>query len=241
MKINNSSTILLAEDDPNLSILLKDFLEIMGYRVILCQDGKSALENFSEEIDLCIFDVMMPQKDGFTLAKEIRARDPYKPIIFLTAKTLQEDRIKGFMLGCDDYLTKPFSTEELHYRIQAILRRINHKEAAEDFRVTTIGEYTFDTLNMNLRFRDEEPVSLTRKECELLQVLCQNRNKLLPREFVLKKIWGTDDYFIGRSMDVFITKLRKHLRHDPDISITNVHGVGFRLEVPLQKQTMKEK
>lgn len=232
MKPKDSSTILLAEDDPNLSVLLKDFLEIVGYRVILSQDGRNALDNLTPEVDLCILDVMMPAKDGFTLAKEIRLKDPDIPIIFLTAKTLQEDRIKAFKIGCDDYLTKPFSTEELHYRIQAILRRIKRPENEVINRLTTLGNYTFDVSNMQLRYRDDEPISLTRKECELMQVLCQNKNRLLSREFVLKKIWGTDDYFIGRSMDVFITKLRKYLSQDSNISITNVHGVGFRLEAP---------
>lgn len=227
-------SILLVEDDPNLSTLLKDFLSIVGYNVTLCQDSRTALDHFSNEIDLCILDVMMPHKDGFTLATEIKQKSPETPLIFLTAKSLQEDKIKGFRIGCDDYLTKPFSTEELHLRIEAILKRCMKQDTlllAGTEGVISLGEYHFDQGNLQLRYLNEDPVTLTRKESDLLALLSQHRNQLLPREFVLKKVWGSDDYFIGRSMDVFITKLRKHLKQDPTISITNVHGVGFRLEV----------
>ncbi|MFO7723267.1 MAG: response regulator transcription factor [Bacteroidales bacterium] len=233
MKPGERGIIMLVEDDPNLSTLLRDFLEIIGYKVILCNDGQQAIEQFSPEIDLCVLDVMMPVKDGFTLAREIKAKSPDTPLIFLTAKTLQEDRIKGFRTGCDDYITKPFSTEELHLRISAILRRCKKQEdlIPSSDSVIRIGKYIFDAGNLTLTINDE-PVTLTRKEADLLLLLCQHKNQLLTREFTLKKIWGSDDYFIGRSMDVFITKLRKHLKQDPEISITNVHGVGFRLEVP---------
>jgi len=236
MTTTERPSILLAEDDPNLSILLKDFLTIVGYKVLLCHDGKSALEEFSSDIDLCILDVMMPGKDGFAVAEEIKERSPEMPLIFLTAKNMQEDRLKGFRSGCDDYLTKPFSTEELDLRIKAILRRCQrqrlHEAAVKEFEQLTIGQYIFDHSNMQLRYGDDSPITLTRKESDLLWFLSLNRNQLLTREFVLKKVWGSDDYFIGRSMDVFITKLRKHLKRDPDLAITNVHGVGFRFEVP---------
>ncbi len=234
MKAVQRANILLVEDDPNLSILLKDFLEMIGYEIRLHHDGQSALDELRSKIDLCILDIMMPVKDGFTLAGEIRAKEPDMPIIFLTAKTMQEDRIKGLKMGCDDYITKPFSTEELHLRIEAVLRRCRRKEATNEIhyeKIITIGKFVFDASNLLLTFSDGT-VTLTRKEAELLFLLCQHKNQLVTREFALKKIWGSDDYFIGRSMDVFITKLRKHLKQDPDISITNVHGVGFRLEVP---------
>lgn len=227
-------SILLVEDDPNLSTLLKDFLEIIGYTVVLCHDSSKALKLFTEHIDICILDVMMPVKDGFTVAREIKQVSPDVPIIFLTAKTLQEDRIKGFKAGCDDYITKPFSTEELHLRIEAILKRCLRQEQIANKQSSTvipIGEYLLDHTNMTLQ-HPEGTATLTRKEADLLLLLAQHKNQLLTREFTLKRVWGTDDYFIGRSMDVFITKLRKHLKNDPSISITNVHGVGFRLEAP---------
>lgn len=235
MKTNEKATIMLVEDDPNLSILLKDFLEIIGYSVVLCNDGKTAIEQFSSDIDLCVLDIMMPVKDGFTLAKEIKEKDSDMPVIFLTAKTMQEDRIKGFRLGCDDYISKPFSTEELHLRIDAILKRCKRQEKLSSGisqNNIQIGAYVFDSSNMSLSYKNEEGITLTKKEADLLLLLSQHKNQLLTREFALKKIWGSDDYFIGRSMDVFITKLRKHLKQDSTISITNVHGVGFRLEVP---------
>jgi len=236
MAAKERTVILLAEDDPNLSVLLKDFLTIVGYEVILGHDGRMALEQFSSDVDLCVLDVMMPNKDGFTLAGEIKERNPEVPIIFLTAKTLQEDRLKGFKTGCDDYLTKPFSTEELHLRIQAILRRCerqrNMTAVLQESEVIALGAYSFDHRNMQLRYGDETPVTLTRKESDLLHFLALNKNQLITREFVLKNVWGSDDYFIGRSMDVFITKLRKRLKRDEYLSITNVHGVGFRFEVP---------
>jgi DNA-binding response OmpR family regulator len=238
MNTKERASILLVEDDPNLSILLKDFLTIVGYHVILCQDGRTAMDHFNTDLDLCVLDVMMPHKDGFTLAREIKEISPDMPLVFLTAKSLQEDKIKGFRIGCDDYLTKPFSTEELHLRIEAILKRCRRQESmllTGHESVIKLGDYTFDHGNMQLRYLSEDPVTLTRKESDLLVLLCQNRNQLLPREFVLKKVWGSDDYFIGRSMDVFITKLRKHLKQDSSLAITNVHGVGFRLEVPEER------
>jgi DNA-binding response OmpR family regulator len=227
------ASLLLVEDDPNLSLVVQDYLEIIGYNTYICKDGEEGYEEFIKgNYDLVILDVMMPKKDGFTLANDIRKTDTQTPIIFLTAKSLKEDRIRGFQSGCDDYIPKPFSTEELSLRIEAILRRcIPKSETTKDLpQRFKIGEYTFDCKNMNLIFGEQEK-SLTRKESSLLKLLCEHKNNLLTREKALKVVWGNDDYFIGRSMDVFITKLRKHLKEDPAISITNVHGTGFKLEI----------
>ncbi len=231
--LKKKASILLVEDDPNLSLVVQDYLEIIGYKTTICKDGEEGYKQFvKENYDLVILDVMMPKKDGFTLASDIRKVDSQTPIIFLTAKSLKEDRIKGFHSGCDDYISKPFSTEELSLRIEAILRRCIplSKNANKLPQLFKIGEYTFDCKNMNLRFGEEEK-SLTRKESSLLKLLCEHKNNLLTREKALKVVWGNDDYFIGRSMDVFITKLRKHLKEDPSISITNIHGTGFKLEI----------
>jgi DNA-binding response OmpR family regulator len=226
--------ILLVEDDPNLSLVLQDYLEMMDYDITLCRNGKEGLDAFrAGKFNLCILDIMMPVMDGFTLAEEIKQINESVPIVFLTAKSLKEDRIKGFRLGCDDYIMKPFSTEELSLRIQAILKRCMAQSAnqfKEEEPVYQIGNYSFDHKNMILRIEKKERV-LTRKENALLKLLFENRNKLLTREIALKSVWGNDDYFIGRSMDVFITKLRKYLQDDPSITITNVHGTGFKLEI----------
>jgi len=232
--MNTKTRILLVEDDPNLSLVLQDYLEMLGYDVLLCKDGDEGLKAFKRKgFDLCIFDVMMPKKDGFTLADDVRQTDSSIPIIFLTAKSLKEDRIKGFQIGCDDYITKPFSTEELSLRIKAILKRCkvqNPLTVNKGNDIYSIGSFVFDYENMLLTKGDDKQ-SLTRKEAALLKLLCLNMNKLLTREIALKSIWGENDYFIGRSMDVFIAKLRKYLKEDPNISITNVHGTGFKLEV----------
>lgn len=226
--------ILLVEDDPNLSSVLIDYLEMLGYDTIHAEDGEEGYKKFKEHnFDLCILDVMMPKKDGFTLAGEIRGDDEDVPIIFLTAKGLKEDRIAGFKTGCDDYITKPFSSEELSLRIEAILRRCvtsNGSRVPVKFDIHQLGKYTFDPANMLLT-SDSDERTLTRKESALLRLLCIHKNKLLTREEALMDIWGDDDYFIGRSMDVFISKLRKYLKEDPTISISNVHGTGFKLEV----------
>jgi len=230
-KIN--TRILFVEDDPNLSMILQDYLEMIGYKVDHAKDGELGMQLFEKaEYDLAILDIMMPKKDGFTLAKEIRNKQSNIPIIFLTAKNLKEDRIQGFQYGCDDYITKPFSTEELSLRIKAILRRCEatKEQNANEDEVFTIGKFEFDSNNLLLK-SDEEEKKLTRKESSLLKLLCINKNSLLAREEALEKIWGENDYFIGRSMDVFITKLRKYLSTDPSIKITNVHGIGFKLEV----------
>jgi DNA-binding response OmpR family regulator len=226
--------ILLVEDDPNLSLVLQDYLEMMNYDITLCRNGKEGLQAFNAgQFHLCILDIMMPVMDGFTLAEEIKKTNETIPIVFLTAKSLKEDRIRGFRLGCDDYIMKPFSTEELSLRIQAILKRCMAQAAnvqKEEEPIYELGKYTYDHKNMILRLENKERV-LTRKENALLKLLYENRNKLLTREIALKSVWGNDDYFIGRSMDVFIAKLRKYLQDDPSIYITNVHGTGFKLEI----------
>ena len=236
MKTNKIQTakILLVEDDPNLSMVIKDYLEMLDFNTTLCKDGEEGLTEFTNgKYDLVILDVMMPKKDGFSVAEDIRKFDEQTPIIFLTAKSLKEDRIRGFQVGCDDYIAKPFSTEELSMRIKAIMKRCmlaQNGGTNNGQKIFNIGIYTFDYSNMLLTSDDiEKP--LTRKEAALLKLLCIYENKLLTRETALKSVWGDDDYFIGRSMDVFITKLRKHLKDDPKISITNVHGAGFKLEI----------
>lgn len=222
--------ILLVEDDPNLRAVLQDYLNMMNYRTIVAKDGDEGLDLFLEgRVDLCILDVMMPRKDGFTLAREIRAINEVVPIIFLTAKGLKEDRISGFQAGCDDYITKPFNSEELSLRIEAILKRCAYGMGQEDTHYQ-LGKYVFDVSNLILKSPNMEK-TLTRKEAALLKLLCQHKNRLLTREKALKLIWGEDDYFIGRSMDVFITKLRKYLKDDTRVNIANVHGTGFKLEV----------
>lgn len=229
--------ILLVEDDINLGDVLRDYLELQEYEVVRAMDGVEGLENFKlQPFDLLILDVMLPRKDGFTLANEIRALNHLVPIIFLTARGQTEDRVTGFKTGCDDYITKPFSSEELELRIGAILRRCRTMEIngqsipLNNGSVFALGKYTFDSANHELRIEDKR-IGLTTKEVELLRVLYSHKNQLITREKTLKTVWGSDNYFIGRSMDVFITKLRKYLKDDPDISIVNVHGTGFRLEV----------
>jgi len=228
--------ILLVEDDPNLSLVLQDYLEMLNYDITLCRNGKEGLIVFRNgQFHLCILDIMMPVMDGFTLAEEIKKINETIPIVFLTAKSLKEDRIKGFRLGCDDYIMKPFSTEELSLRIQAILKRCMTQAnnlTKEEEPIYQIGLYTFDHKNMVLRLDTKDRI-LTRKENALLKLLYENRNQILTREIALKSVWGNDDYFIGRSMDVFIAKLRKYLQDDPSILITNVHGTGFKLEIKL--------
>ena len=225
--INNR--ILLAEDDNNLGNLLRSYLNAKNYETTLFINGSLALEAFSKEsFGLCILDIMMPEMDGLTLAKEIRLINPEVPIIFLTAKNQKEDIIEGFKSGADDYITKPFSMEELLYRIEAILRRtsnifINKKEESY-----IIGSYTFDPMKQLLVFNNQ-PIKLTTKESELLELLCRYGNQILERNFALKTIWIIDNYFNARSMDVYITRLRKYLRKDPSVKILNVHGRGYKL------------
>ena len=228
----HKGNILLVEDDNNLGFVLKDYLEMTGYMVELCIDGESGLDAFNNNpYDLCILDIMLPLKDGFKLAKEIRKKDEKVPIVFLTAKNLEEDKIKGFKLGGDDYITKPFSTEELNMRISAILRRAQTSMAKiETEDIFEIGIFTFDYPNQILTTSNSER-RLTNKEAEVLRLLCVYKNKILRRDTALKQIWGDDDYFMGRSMDVYIAKLRKFLQADERISINNIHGRGFILEI----------
>jgi DNA-binding response OmpR family regulator len=229
---NKTAKILLVEDDTNLGIVLSDFLEMCNYEVILAVDGIVGMEFFKNgDFDLCILDVMLPFKDGFTIAEEIRAKNQEIPIIFLTAKNMEKDKIRGLKAGADDYITKPFSTEELSLRIEAILRRSKYSIIKNDLpAVFTFGKYTFDYNNHILKTLKAE-VRLTRKEAEVLRLLSINMNKLVRREIVLKNVWGEDDYFMGRSMDVYITKLRKFLSEDPNVSIVNIPRTGFKLEV----------
>ena len=231
---NNKVNILFVEDDPNLSMILQDYLEMIGYNVDHASDGIKGIELFKKNnYQLIILDIMMPKKDGFTVAKEIRNVNNSIPIVFLTAKNLKEDRIKGFQVGCDDYITKPFSTEELSLRIKVILKRCVITDHVSNESINTpipIGKFIFDNSNMKLTI-DKSERMLTRKESGLLKLLCENKNNLLPREVAMESVWGENDYFIGRSMDVFIAKLRKYLKPDPAVKISNVHGIGFKLEI----------
>lgn len=230
----STNKILLVEDDQNFGDVLKSYLEMHEYDVTLAPDGVAGLESFKRgSFDLCIFDVMMPRKDGFTLAKEVREKDKDMPIIFLTAKNLKEDILEGFKIGADDYLAKPFNSEELLLRIQAILRRVNKGPDKEDeVKEYQIGEYHF---NYPLRIltwqgtNGAEKEKLSPKEAHLLKMFCQHKNDVLTRSEALGKIWGEDNYFTARSMDVFVTKLRKYLSKDPNLQIMNIHGNGFRL------------
>ena len=223
--------ILLCEDDENLGMLLREYLQAKGYYAELCPDGDAGYKAFLKgKFDICVFDVMMPIKDGFTLAQEIRQVNTEVPIIFLTAKTLNEDILEGFKIGADDYITKPFSMEELTFRIEAILRRVKGKRN-KDTSVYKLGRFTFDTQKQLLCI-DDKQTKLTTKESELLGLLCAHANEILQRDFALKTIWIDDNYFNARSMDVYITKLRKHLKDDESIEIINIHGKGYKLITP---------
>lgn len=221
--------ILYAEDDETLAFLTKDNLEQHGYDVTHCSDGNFCLEQFkSAAFDICILDIMLPKMDGFELATEIRKRNADIPIIFLSAKTLKEDRIKGLRLGADDYLVKPFSIEELLLKIEIFLKRSQKNKALEK-PLYHVGKYAFDPANFTV-YNDVEKISLTQRESELLQLFLDNKNVVLKREEILKSLWGDDDYFMGRSLDVFISRLRKILVNEQGISIENLHGIGFRFK-----------
>lgn len=227
--------ILLVEDDPNLGLLLQDYLQLKGkFDVVLCVDGDEGLKAFTkQDFDLCILDVMMPKKDGFTLGKEIRKINQDVPIIFATAKTMMEDKASAYDLGGDDYITKPFRIEELLLRINALLKRVAVKDTAEPGSAQTlfqIGDYTFDYTTQLIDYKGQLQ-KLSTKEAELLQLLCLKKNAVLTREEALLSIWHDDNYFNGRSMDVFLSKLRKYLREDPKVEILNVHGKGYKLLV----------
>lgn len=223
--------ILLCEDDENLGMLLREFLQAKGFNADLFPDGERGYKEFLKgKYDLCVLDVMMPKKDGFTLAQEIRNINSEVPIIFLTAKVLKEDVLEGFKIGADDYITKPFSMEELVFRIGAILRRVKGKKEKE-ITLYKLGKFTFDTQKQVL-ISPEKTQKLTTKESDLLSLLCAHVNEILERNFALKSIWIDDNYFNARSMDVYITKLRKLLRSDPSIEIINIHGKGYKLIAP---------
>lgn len=223
--------ILLCEDDENLGMLLREYLQAKGYMADLCPDGEAGFKAFfKNQYDICIFDVMMPKKDGFALAQDVRAANADVPIIFLTAKTFKEDILEGFKLGADDYITKPFSMEELTFRIEAILRRV-HGKKNKDVSVFQIGKFTFDKQKQVLSLGERQD-KLTTKESELLGLLCEHANDILQRDYALKTIWIDDNYFNARSMDVYITKLRKKLKDDPAVEIINIHGKGYKLITP---------
>jgi DNA-binding response OmpR family regulator len=223
--------ILLAEDDTNLGFVISDQLKSEGYAVTLALDGSEAFQKFNQDkFHLCIFDVMMPKKDGFSLAKDIRNIDKEIPILFLTAKSMTEDKIEGFKIGGDDYLTKPFDFQELLLRIKSLLKRVNIVEVEANDKIIALNSYTFDTENYKLTHVNFEK-SLTKKEAQILAILCKFKNQVVSREIVMNAVWGQEDYFIGRSLDVFITKLRKYFSEDEKIQISNIHGIGFKLEI----------
>lgn len=223
--------ILLAEDDLNLGVLLVDYLETEGFDVKLCKDGEIALKAFeTNEYNLCLLDVMLPKLDGFSLAKEIKNKDTKIPILFITAKSLKEDKLKGYSIGADDYITKPFDEEELLWKIKAVIRRMPEHKVEKLTKRITLGKYIFDYENQSLVLNNSTK-RITEKEGELLLYLYNHKNKVIKREDLLKEIWGENDYFLGRSLDVFITKIRKYLKDDPNLNIENVFGVGFIFNV----------
>ena len=225
-----NNRILLVEDDQSFGVVLRDYLMMNDFDVTLATDGEQGLKEFTEkDYDLCLFDVMMPKKDGFSLSEDIKKMDKNTPIIFLTAKNMREDILKGYQIGADDYITKPFDTELLLYKIKAILQRSAAVETEEQEQFKFSNIY-FDSMMRHLRVHDEEH-KLSPKENELLKLLCIHRNDFMPRELALRKIWKKENYFTARSMDVYIAKLRKYLRPDEGLEIINVHGEGFRLLV----------
>jgi DNA-binding response OmpR family regulator len=219
--------VLLAEDDMSLGYVIKDNLQDAGYEVVLCPDGQTAIEKFDKtQYDICLLDVMMPNKDGFTVARKIRQQSDMVPILFLTAKSMEEDKIKGFLTGADDYITKPFSMQELLLRMDVFIRRSRklHADSVQEF---SIGQMKFSYTDLKLHTASDT-FTLTQKEADLLKFLCEHANHILKRDEVLLNVWGKDDYFLGRSMDVFMTKLRKYFKADPNIMLETIHGVGFR-------------
>lgn len=232
MIMEERKKILLCEDDENLGMLLSEYLQAKNYDAKLCKDGDEGYKEFLKtKYDICVLDVMMPKKDGFALCSDIKQVSPEMPVIFLTAKALKEDVIDGFKLGADDYITKPFSMEELTYRIDAILHRVRGKQRQAEL-IVKIGRFTFDR-NKQILAIDDEKRKLTTKESELLGILYEHANDVLPRELALNKIWEDDNRVYARSMDVYITKLRKYLKPDEDVEILNVHGEGYKLVMPL--------
>jgi DNA-binding response OmpR family regulator len=225
----SKAKVLLAEDDLSLGFVIKDNLQDEGYEVVHCPDGEVAWQQFQKKgFDICLLDINMPLRDGFSLAKKIRSQTDVVPILFITAKTMQEDKLKGFQTGADDYITKPFSMQELMMRMEVFLRRSKKLQAdiKEEYQIGKL-RFVFNELKI---YHDKEVISLTQRESDLLRFFAQHLNKILKREEVLLNVWGKDDYFLGRSMDVFITKLRKHFKVDPNIVLETIHGVGFRLK-----------
>lgn len=228
---SKAQKILLVEDDFNFGNVLKNYLELNDYNVTLARDGNEGLDAFyKHKYELCLLDVMMPKKDGFTLAKEIRHHNANVPIVFLTAKSMKEDMVNGFQHGADDYITKPFDSDVLLLKVKALLKRASESFIMHDQNDFSIGKYNFDYKTREIKLGDEKH-QLSPKEADLLKMLCIHKNDVMPREKALKAIWGDDNYFTGRSMDVFITKLRKYLKNDPGVDIINIHGKGFRLQV----------
>lgn len=228
---NSLPKLLLAEDDLNLGLLLQEYLQAIDFQVTLCRNGKEASDKLKEDtFDLLLLDVMMPEKDGFTLAKEVRAKDLKTPIMFITAKSLKVDKLIGYQLGADDYITKPFDEDELVWKINALLRRTENKDIPGPIK---LGRYTYIPSNQELIF-NEQVRRITERECEIINFLFQHKNHVVKREELLTNIWGENDYFLGRSLDVFISKIRKYLKDDPELSIENVFGVGFIFKLPPQ-------
>ncbi len=225
--------ILLVEDDPNLGFVVKDNLALKGYEVTLCTDGEAGEKEFAaNSFQLCILDVMLPKKDGFSLARAIRSKNRDVPILFLTAKTMTDDKLEGFATGADDYITKPFSLEELFCRLEVFLKRSQWPKEIDIAGILNIGKYNFNCSNFKLKNHASEK-TLTSREAEILKQLYLHRDRVIKREEILMAVWGDDDYFLGRSLDVFISKLRKYLKDDPSVQIINYHGIGFKLELPL--------
>ncbi len=232
--IKERPKILLAEDDFNLGLLLVDYLKAEGFFVELCNNGESALKAFlSNPFDLCLVDVMLPKLDGFSLVKEIRKKNHTIPVIIISAKSLKEDKLNGYGLGADDYVTKPFDEEELLWKIKAVIRRVPKSKTKNETTLISIGKYSFDYNNQSLRI-GENIRRITERESEILKYLSDRRNNVVKREDLLKDLWGENDYFLGRSLDVFITKIRKYLKEDPNVNIENVFGVGFSFSVPVK-------
>lgn len=224
----SNSKILLVEDDPNLSFVIEDHLTLAGYLVVACADGEQALHHFkNQSFDLCLVDVMMPRMDGFTLVEHMRKLNEFIPILFLTARSMEQDRLRGFEIGGDDYITKPFSVAELIFRVKVFLRR-SGGEASSPALHSKLGKYQLDETNLQILFENQK-IQLTQMEADLLKMLMNYRNQLVKREEILVAIWGENDYFKGRSLDVFISRLRKYIKEDATLEIRNHHGVGFTL------------
>jgi len=227
----NKATILFAEDDSSLAFIVKDTLEDEGYKVIHCADGQTAIDNFDKsKFDICLLDIMMPNKDGYAVAKKIRQQTDVMPVLFLSTKSQEEDRLKGYDTGADDYISKPFSMPELLKKIEVFLRRSKklRSESVEDY---VLGNILFSFGNLKIT-TPNETFNITHREADLLKFFCEHQNKVVKREEVLINVWGKDDFFLGRSMDVFISKLRKYLKGEPEIVIETIHGIGFRFTVP---------